>query len=533
MRSLSPAFVRLGAVALAFALSACGGGGGSTLPSTGQSPQDVAAQTAAENVLQSGSFFGHEPPRPPVPTGPVPSADRAQARAGGWQPVSAAAPFGANGAGTAVLMTDGTVMISDNNAQWYSLTPDITGSYVNGSWKQMATLPSGYGPLYFASAVLPDGKLLIDGGEYNFGAQTETNLSAIYDPLANTWTSVAAPAGWSQIGDAQSIVLSDGTYMLGNCCTRVQVLFDESAKTWKTTGGGKADANSEEGWTLLPSGDVLAADVGSQPGSELYTPSTGTWSSAGSLPGNLTAAFEIGPQALRPNGTVFVQGADKNTAIYNLATSAWSAGPPAPVVNGKQLDAADGPSSVLPSGNLLLPLSPGVYKKPASFFIFNGSKFAHIAGPPNAKNDSTYNVRLLLLPTGQVLETDGSNDVEIYTSPGTPETSIAPAIASVPAALTHGSTYTISGVRFNGYTQANAYGDDAQAATNYPLVEIVNAATGHVFFARTHGFSSMAIASQATVSAKFNVPATIETGAASLYVVTNGIKSGPVSVTVN
>jgi len=40
------------------------------------------------------------------------------------------------------------------------------------------------------------------------------------------------------------------------------------------------------------------------------------------------------------------------------------------------------------------------------------------------------------------------------------------------------------------------------------------------------------VASQATVSTKFDVPASIETGASTLEVVANGIPSKPVSVTI-
>ncbi|MDP9111665.1 MAG: hypothetical protein M3M96_08535 [Candidatus Eremiobacteraeota bacterium] len=511
---------------VSLALGACGGG--SNPPTT----QTSAPGQAAFDLVQNG-LVGHAPPNPPAQVSPVTAADVAAARAGGWRRVTSTAPFGANGAGTALLMTDGTVMIQDNGARWFALTPDLNGSYVNGTWTKKASLPAGYGPLYFASAVLADGKLIVNGGEYNFGAQVESNLGAIYDPVADAWSKVAAPTGWAQIGDAQSTVLNDGTYMLGNCCTKAQALFNETTKTFSLTGSGKRDSNSEEGWTLLANGKVLAADVGSQPNSELYDASSGSWSPAGSLPGNLTQAFEIGPQTLRPDGTVFVAGANKNTAIYHTASGAWSAGPAFPIVKGKQLDSADGPTSVLANGSVLIPLSPGVYKTPVSFYIFDGNTFTSIAGTPGAKNDSTYNLRLLLLPTGQVLETNGSNDVEIYTPNVAPDQSIAPSISAVPSTISHGNTYTVSGLRFNGFTQANAYGDDAQAATNYPLVEIVNAATGHVFFARTHDHSSMAVASQAAVSTRFDVPSGIELGASKLFVIANGIKSTPVSVTVN
>jgi hypothetical protein len=45
----------------------------------------------------------------------------------------------------------------------------------------------------FASAVLADGRLVITGGEYNNDTFALTNLGAIYDPKANTWTALAPP----------------------------------------------------------------------------------------------------------------------------------------------------------------------------------------------------------------------------------------------------------------------------------------------------------------------------------------------------
>ena len=70
-------------------------------------------------------------------------------------------------AGTALLLTDGSVMVQDAGmGDWWKLTPDNTGSYVAGTWTQLATMPDGYAPLYFASAVLPDGRVVVEGGEY-------------------------------------------------------------------------------------------------------------------------------------------------------------------------------------------------------------------------------------------------------------------------------------------------------------------------------------------------------------------------------
>jgi excisionase family DNA binding protein len=131
------------------------------------------------------------------------------------------------------------------------------------------------------------------------------------------------------------------------------------------------------------------------------------------------------------------------------------------------------------------------------------------------------------------LETDSSDDVEIYTPNVAPYPNVAPMISTVPTTLTHGNTNKISGKRFNGVSQANEYGDDVQSATNFPLVRITNNMTGHVFYARTHNHSFVGVASQATVSTMFDVPSTIELGASTLRVVANGIHWHPVGVTIN
>jgi hypothetical protein len=77
------------------------------------------------------------------------------------------------------------------------------------------------------------------------------------------------------------------------------------------------------------------------------------------------------------------------------------------------------------------------------------------------------------------------------------------------------------------------YGDDAQMATNYPLIRIINNASHHVFYARTHNHSTMGVATgNAKVSTHFDVPSDMETGASKLVVVANGIASKAVAITV-
>ena len=93
-------------------------------------------------------------------------------------------------------------------------------------------------------------------------------------------------------------------------------------------------------------------------------------------------------------------------------------------------------------------------------------------------------------------------------------------------------TQVLFGFQFNGVSQGAAYGDDIQAATNYPLVRITNIINGHVQYTRTHDHSTMAVASNGLVSTHFDVSANQEPCICKLEVVANGIASNPVFVFV-
>jgi hypothetical protein len=446
---------------------------------------------------------------------------------------------------TALLLTDGRVMVHQygdpqNNGQgmnnWWALTPDANGSYLNGTWSQLASMSPGYGPLYFASAVLPDGRVIIEGGEYNFLNFAETNQGAIYNPVTNTWTSVNPPVGWSQIGDAPGAVLSNGTFTMGNINARTQVLFNAASLTWTPTGSGKADNFSEEGFCLLPSGNLLLVDCANGTNSELYDPTTGLWSGAGSTIVRLPDAgsLEIGPHIQRPNGTSVAFGGTVHSAIYNFSTGTWAATADFP--NGN--DMADAPCALLPDGTVLVATSPGVFQTPVTFFTFNGTAFTQAPSTQTSQSLTSYQERFLLLPTGQVLSlvADGMQnhiDAELFTSNGRPDPAWRPNITSVPATLTRGTTVQISGTQFNGLSVGSDYGDDCTNATNYPIVRITNQTTRHVFYARTHDHSTMAIATgTAIVSTMVDIPANTETGTSRIEVVANGIASKAKRVTI-
>lgn len=439
-------------------------------------------------------------------------------------------------------LTDGTVMAqSYSENTFYKLTPDNTGSYVNGTWSQVATLPSGYVPLYFPAAVLADGRLVIAGGEYNNGSFAFSNKVAIYDPVANTWTALKPPKGWLNIGDSPSAVLPDGRFTIGDKFHSKVAALDPKTLKWTELGSKHKNENwnAEEGWVLLPTGHVLTWDVKDNPLSEEYDPKNGKWTNLGTTVQNLEGPClecscirvppknfcyyspgETGPGILRPDGTVFATGAlhaGDTTAHTSIFTpgSGWSAGPDWP--DGDQ--ASDSAAALLPDGNVLAEGSSGY------LYEFDGTNFTREnVGTVNAAYSS-----LMVLPTGEVLVAGYA----VYQPKGTYQQAWQPTISTYPSTVTRGSTYQISGTQFNGLSQAAGFGDEVETWTNYPLVRITNNSTGHVFYARTHDHSSMGVATGSKpVSTNFDVPSGMETGASSLVVVANGIPSSPVSVTV-
>jgi hypothetical protein len=462
-----------------------------------------------------------------------------------WTPLINQPNFSAN---HMMLLTDGTVLVQElATANWFKLSPDSLGSYVNGTWTPLATGPNG--PTYYASAVLMDGRVFMAGGEDNFGNNgVDLNACEIYDPVANTWQTINGP-GWNKIGDAPCCMLPDGTILLGNIFDVTTAIYDPVAGNW-SNGPNKHDASSEETWTLLPDQTVLTAECSSHPAAEKYVPAAGQWVNASSVPpgsdlvqSSFISRNEIGPAILMPDGRVFAIGASGHTAIYTMPNIAnqpgsWAAGPNFPAdANGVLFQAFDAPAVLLPNGRVLCvagPVQPdGWAGAPSHCYEFDGNSLTAVPDPPNAAESLTWETRMLLLPTGEVLLSALSTDIRVYQPGGEPDPSWAPEITSCPTNLQPGRTYTLEGRLLNGLSQANSYGDDATMATNFPLVRIRNLVTNRVFYCRTHDHSTMGVNTGAVVhSTQFDVPVEIETGNAAVQVVSNGISSASLSVAV-
>jgi hypothetical protein len=167
------------------------------------------------------------------------------------------------------------------------------------------------------------------------------------------------------------------------------------------------------------------------------------------------------------------------------------------------------------------------------FFEFDGATLNPVPNPASAAAEPTYNARLLLLPSGQVLYANCTNTIEMYTPSGGPQPGWRPHITEVPRHLHPGETFRLHGRQINGLSQAVAYGDDAQMATNYPLVRLFGAPSVGIVFCRTFDHSTMAVATGSAVHhTHFEVPRHLPHGDYELVVIANGIASDPVGVHV-
>jgi hypothetical protein len=397
--------------------------------------------------------------------------------------------------------------------------------------------------MYYASAVLADGRVFVAGGEYNGGSdEVELDAAEIYDPVADAWMDLPTPAGWAKMGDASSCVLGDGRVLVGNLDDQRTAFFQPGPDTW-SAGPQKNDQSAEESWALLQDGTVLTVECSNGQETEKYVPDSNQWVSAGQTPSMLveTASSEIGPSVLLPDGRCFFVGATGKTALYTPGSvpsdlGTWTPGPDFPQAGKLAMGAKDAPGCLLPNGHCLCVVAPvdgqrDNYLTPTSFFEFDGTNLVRVPDPPN-NGSAPYFGRLLVIPSGQVLFSAGTPEIYVYTPDGSPDDAWRPMILDCPGIIRAGSSFVLNGRQFNGLSQASMYGDDGAMATNYPIVRLTTA-SGHIVFCRTLNHSTMAVATGSTVvHTSVEVPSQAENGPAELVVVANGIASAACPVTV-
>jgi hypothetical protein len=461
--------------------------------------------------------------------------------------------FCSGNAGPVFLLTDGSILLNENSGgfgtrSWWKLTPDAGANY-SGAWTQVAS--SNVARKYFGSAVLADGRLFVCGGEYtdSSGSQTQDESVSveIYDPVADTWTVLPSPPGATQVGDAPICVLPDGRLLLGSINSTSAFIFTPGPDTWTTT-AAKGTRASEESWVLTPDATVVTVRTDGSGLAEKYDVASSTWVSAGTLPADIVedASAEIGPGILMPDGRAFFVGANASlTSLYSTGASStaagsWASGPtiPGQPRDTNPLGTKDGPGALMPGGSVLFGAAPvdgssGNFLSPTRFFEFDGTAITRVTDPPNP-DGPPYVGRLLPLPNGEVLwAREDKDEIYAYTNSTAPQDVWRPVIDKCPRVIAPGATISLTGRQLNGLSQAQGYGDDYSAATNYPLVRIRNGRSGTVRYCRTSDHSSMGVATgPLSVTTTVHVPADLELGRSVLEVVANGIPSEPFRVNV-
>lgn len=472
----------------------------------------------------------------------VSTASVATTASGQWTAIAHPAPSVTE---TMLLLTDGTVMVHDfsQNSAWMRLSPDATGSYVNGTWSTLK--PMNTARLYFASHVLPNGNVWVLGGEYVNGNEAWTNTGEIYDSVNNTWSPIK-PIPHFIFGDDPSMLLPGGKILAGTIDTKQAFLYDIQNDSWSETGSKVyEDASDEESWVMLADGRVLTYDIfqsigydpfnghviGS-PGSyaEVYDPQSTTWSSispsdgtaSGSIPqlSSIALGYELGPLLRLQDGRIFAIGATGHTAFYTPSTNTWTAGPDIRDGDNALFGADDAPGAVLPNGHVLFVADAGpdsgLFSGPTKIFDFDpATDTISEVEPPQNSNFShqdfpAFVVRMLVLPTGQVLMTDASNKLWFYTPTGSAPLKLRPRIEGV--TYDGAGVFTLTGQQLNGQNAGSAYGDDAEMDESYPIIHLTDG-DGKVFYARTTNWSSVLVSTgvyRETVD--FTLPKELTTG---------------------
>jgi len=177
----------------------------------------------------------------------------------------------------------------------------------------------------------------------------------------------------------------------------------------------------------------------------------------------------------------------------------------------------------------------GVFSAPTNLYDFDPdagalSPVSPASPDPFLSSTPSFVTRMLVLPTGQVLFSNASRQLWVYTPDGAPHPSFRPVLNAV--AYNGAGVFTVTGKQLNGQSGGSAYGDDVESDENYPIVRLVNS-TGNVYYCRTTNWSSTAVGGGSTPqTVDFTLNPEVTPGNYALILSGAGISSFPLAVNI-
>ena len=292
-------------------------------------------------------------------TTPSPNASAPAATTSTATPAVTSSPLAASTSPSAEPSAKASSKQTDAPAS--AAVPSTPPATTAAEWRATGKMNKGHA--YHTATLLPDGKVLVAGGESSADDDGKASRAAeLYDPTSGKWTATGnlLQARW----DHTATLLPDGRVLVvgGQSNPRDQLdsaeLYDPSSGQWTRT-ASMHKVRSGHTATLLPDGKVLVTGgydwAGAQAAevemmglalAELYDPATGQWTPTGSM-----AEAQAGHTAtLLLDGRVLVTGGIGSTdaELYDPGTGRWT-------VTGSMADSRrDHTATLMPDGTVLV-----------------------------------------------------------------------------------------------------------------------------------------------------------------------------------
>lgn len=221
---------------------------------------------------------------------------------------------------TAHLLPDGRVVVIGGVSDWSNVIRLNSAEVYDPATNTWSLYPNGSNSFrnQHTSTLLNDGRILVIGGDANFGGVVDS--AEIFDPLAGTWTAVASPGGMKL---HTAILLNDGSVLVfgglttGNNDILHAMRYNVATNTWSYAGLHNL---SEPTGERLGDGRVLAMARG-WGGYQLYNPADNSWTPVTGGPGtNWPSPW--GLSLTRENGNIYFAGYDEDVTYF--ASGGWS-----------------------------------------------------------------------------------------------------------------------------------------------------------------------------------------------------------------